>query len=110
TSNRERWVDTMMAEEHGMPANRRSAWRAAMATFLAFIMCGAVPLLPFVLGAPATVLTSTVMTGLTFFVIGSIRSQWSPQPFWRAGLETMAIGLAAAGVAYGVGRLLSSIA
>jgi VIT1/CCC1 family predicted Fe2+/Mn2+ transporter len=55
------------------------------------------------------VLPSVVMTGLTFFAIGSFRSYWSPSPWWRAGLETFAIGMLAAGVAYGVGYLLRGL-
>lgn len=109
TSDRQRWIEMMMAEEHGLPPIQRDAWKSALATFFAFLICGAVPLLPFVLGLPATFWASTVLTGLTFFAIGSMRSKWSPSPFWKTGLETSAIGLLAAGVAYGVGYLLAKI-
>lgn len=109
TSDRERWIAMMMAEEHGLPPVPRSPRKAAQATFLAFVACGAVPLVPFVLGLPATIAASTAMTGLTFFAIGSLRSRWSPTPWWRAGLETAAIGLSAAGLAYGIGHLLQSL-
>jgi VIT family protein len=44
-------------------------------------------------GLPATIWASTLMTGLPFFSIGSLRSRWSPAPWWRAGLETFAIGI-----------------
>jgi VIT1/CCC1 family predicted Fe2+/Mn2+ transporter len=49
------------------------------------------------------------MTGLTFFSIGSLRSRWSPAPWWRAGLETFAIGMCAAGLAYMVGVILGGL-
>lgn len=107
TSDRQRWIEMMMSEEHGLPPVRRAAWKSAAATFTAFLVCGSVPLLPFVLGLPATFWASTILTGLTFFAIGSVRSQWSPSPFWRTGLETTVIGLVAAAVAYGVGHLLA---
>jgi VIT1/CCC1 family predicted Fe2+/Mn2+ transporter len=106
TKHRERWVDTMMAEEHGMPAVVRSPIRAASYTFTAFVLCGAVPLIPYALMLPEPELPSAVMTGLTFFAIGSFRSKWSPTPWWRAGLETLAIGILAAGVAYVIGGFL----
>jgi vacuolar iron transporter family protein len=109
TSDRRRWVEMMMAEEHGLPAVQRQAWKSALATFVSFLVCGSVPLLPFLFGMPATFWVSTVMTGLTFFVIGSMRSKWSPSPFWRTGLETMLIGLLAAGVAFVVGYGLSRL-
>jgi VIT1/CCC1 family predicted Fe2+/Mn2+ transporter len=78
-------------------------------TFLAFIRCGSIPLLPFILGLPATIEASTLMTGLTFFSIGSFRSRWSPMPWWHSGLETFAIGISAAIIAYLVGVLLGSV-
>ena len=109
TARRERWIDTMMTEEHGMPTVIRSPLKAAAMTFTAFVLCGAVPLLPYALMLPSPVLPSVIMTGMTFFGIGSLRSYWSPTPWWRAGLETFAIGMGAAGVAYVVGSLLKGL-
>jgi vacuolar iron transporter family protein len=109
TDKRERWIETMMTEEHGLPPISRSPGRAALSTFLAFLACGSIPLVPFILGLPATVEASTVMTGLTFFSIGSMRSRWSPAPWWRAGLETFAIGISAAAMAYAVGVILARL-
>ncbi len=109
TEKRERWIETMMTEEHGLPPISRSPGRAALTTFLAFLACGSIPLVPFVVGLPATVEASTVMTGLTFFSIGSMRSRWSPAPWWRTGLETFAIGISAAAMAYAVGVILARL-
>ena len=47
TARRERWIDTMMAEEHGVPSVTRLPLRAATMTFIAFVLCGSVPLLPY---------------------------------------------------------------
>jgi VIT1/CCC1 family predicted Fe2+/Mn2+ transporter len=110
TARRERWIDTMMAEEHGMPGVTRLPLRAATMTFIAFVLCGSVPLLPYAAMLAEPVLPATIMTGLTFFGIGSLRSYWSPTPWWRAGLETFAIGMLAATVAYIVGALLRGLA
>jgi vacuolar iron transporter family protein len=109
TATRERWVDTMMTEEHGLPPVSRSPVRAALTTFLAFLLCGAIPLLPFALGAPGSIWLSTLMTGITFFAIGSLRSRWSPSPWWRTGLETFLIGIIAAVVAYIVGVIVAGL-
>ena len=109
TGTRDRWIDTMMTEEHGLPPISRSPARAALTTFLAFLLCGSIPLLPFVLGAPASIWASTVMTGITFFSIGSLRSRWSPTPWWRTGMETFLIGITAASVAYLVGVILAGL-
>jgi hypothetical protein len=66
-------------------------------------------LLPFIAGPPASLWTSTLMTGVTFFSIGSLRSHWSPAPWWKAGLETFLIGITTAFVAYLVGVILSGL-
>jgi vacuolar iron transporter family protein len=109
TARREQWIDTMMTEEHGMPAVIRSPLKAALMTFIAFVICGSVPVIPFAAGLAEPLWPATIMTGLTFFGIGSLRSYWSPTPWWRAGLETLVIGMAAAGVAYVVGALLKGL-
>jgi VIT1/CCC1 family predicted Fe2+/Mn2+ transporter len=101
TAKRQRWIETMMTEERGLPPVSRSPAKAAAMAFLAFLLCGAIPLLPFVAGAPASLWTSTVMTGATFFSIGSLRSRWSPSSWCRAGIETF--------LAYLVGVLLSGL-
>ncbi len=109
TEEQHRWIDTMMAEEHGMPLVNRLPSKAALAVFAAFVLCGSVPLLPYLIGLENAAVYALVMTGATFFAIGSIRSYWSPRPWWVAGLETFCIGMLAAGAAYVIGDLLSMI-
>jgi len=109
TSERQRWVDTMMTEEHGLPAVSRSPLKAALATFFAFLLCGLVPILPFALDAPAPAALSFSMTAIVFFAIGSIRSLWSPRRWWRTGFETLIIGSLAAALAYAAGDFLRKI-
>jgi VIT1/CCC1 family predicted Fe2+/Mn2+ transporter len=72
-------------------------------------LCGAVPLLPFLVGAPLAFHISVVMTALVFFLIGSTKSRWSPVSWWRSGSETMAIGLGAAVLAFVIGYALKSL-
>jgi len=99
-----------MAEEHGVPMVTRSPLEAALMTFIAFVLCGSVPILPYALELADPLWPAAVMTGLTFFAIGSLRSYWSPTPWWRAGIETLAIGTLAAFFAYIVGSLLKGLA
>jgi VIT1/CCC1 family predicted Fe2+/Mn2+ transporter len=106
TAERDRWIDMMMTEEHGLPTIARSPAKAAAVTFLAFVACGLVPILPFALGLPKAILISAAMTALVFFAIGSVRSLWSPKNWWLAGMETLLIGISAAGVAYLAGDFL----
>ncbi len=110
TESHERWVQVMLEEEHGAPKMDRSAIKSGFVTFGAFFVCGAVPLLPFVFGgAEGALAVATVMTALTFFGIGSMKSKWSTASWWKSGFETLAIGMIAAGVAYGVGMALKGL-
>ena len=109
TEEHERWIDTMMTEEHGLPPVKRSPSMAGFVTFLAFIVCGFVPVAPFAFGIPASIAASVIMAAATFFMIGSLRSRWSPVYWLRAGTETLAIGLVSAGVAYLVGDFLKQV-
>jgi len=107
SSNEAGWARTMMIEEFGLAPVVRSAWVAAGSTYAAFLLCGVVPLLPYIVGLGFV--TSSVMTGVVFFVIGSLRSVWTDTSWIRSGLVTLAIGGAAAIMAYGLGYLLRLI-
>jgi len=109
TADTRRWVDTMLSEEYGLPKAVRSPLKAAASTFAAFMLCGLVPLLPFVVNAPSSFMLSTIMTGVVFFLIGSGKSRWSPTSWWRSGLETLAIGMGAAALAYVIGYGLKTL-
>ena len=106
TADKTRWVETMMVEEYGMPNATRDPVKAGLCTFAAFLLCGLAPLLPFFLPIPHPFETAIALTAAVFFGIGSVKSQWSTQSWWRSGLETLAIGLAAAGIAWLIGHWL----
>lgn len=108
-SRRTLWVDTMLAEEFGLAAADPAPGKAAAATFFAFLLAGLVPLLPFMLGLPRPAETAAATTALVFFAIGSIKSRFTARGWLVSGLETMAIGLAAASCAYAVGWALRSL-
>jgi VIT1/CCC1 family predicted Fe2+/Mn2+ transporter len=114
TEDRRQWVDTMLKEEWGLRLESPSPWKAGAATFGAFVLAGMVPLLPmiFALHAPAgqSFAISSVLTGITFFTIGVIRGYVLDKRPLASGCETLAIGGAAAIVAYAVGRLLEGLA
>jgi VIT1/CCC1 family predicted Fe2+/Mn2+ transporter len=108
TADRERWIDTMLAHEYGVARELRRPWPAALGTFASFALCGAVPLLPFLLGSGRAFALAGGLTGLVFFGIGALKSLWSTRTWWRSGLETLAVGAAAAGLAYGAGILIAA--
>jgi len=103
TSDRKLWVKTMMQEEYGLSVAIRSPVKAALSTFAAFIVCGFLPLMTFILNLKDAFLISSILTGVVFFSIGSLKSRWSMKPWWISGLKTLAIGTTAAILAYLVG-------
>ena len=50
------------------------------------------------------------MTAIAFFAVGSLKARFVDQPAWRSGMETTAIGGAAAAVAFAVGVALQGAA
>ena len=99
----------MLREEYGLPETVRSPIIAAANTFLAFLICGFVPLLPFLAGLPEPVYLSTASTAAVFFAIGSFKSLWSLMPWWRSGLETLMIGIVAAALAFAAGMIVENL-
>jgi vacuolar iron transporter family protein len=112
TQNREQWVNTMMVEEFGLRIEHPQPLKAGFATFVAFVLAGAIPLLPFFANQPAdtTFRISTVATGITFLLIGVAKGLVVDRSLVRSGLETLAIGAVAAALAYFVGDLLGRMA
>lgn len=107
TSDKQGWIDFMLVEEYGMPVIQPKPIKAGLATFVAFLLCGSVPLLPFLFEIPNAFMVAMGMTGFVFFLIGAMKSHWATAPWWRSGLETLFIGGIAAAVAYFVGKILS---
>jgi VIT1/CCC1 family predicted Fe2+/Mn2+ transporter len=110
------WTDTMMSEELGYGTTEPSALRAAATTLLAFVTVGFLPLAAYVydLAAPGdfagAFAWSAALTGVAFFAVGSMKARFVEQRWWRAGLETLAVGGLAAAVAYAVGAALQGVA
>ena len=91
-------------EEEAHPA------RHGLATLLAFVVAGAVPLAPFALGAPGSRLAwSVVLTFVTLFTVGALRALVTVDRWWVAGLEMFGLGAAVALLAYGSGALVAHI-
>lgn len=106
TASRERWIKTMLVDEYGLPHSVRSPWIAALSTFAAFLVCGLVPLLPYLFGTEHSLTISVVLTGIVFVAIGSVKSRWSTSSWWHSGLTTLLIGAIASSLAYLAGVVL----
>jgi len=104
-ADKSKWIDMMLIDEYGLSPVPPHPMRAALATFAAFLVAGIVPLIPFLFGAGLAFQISLVATGAVFFAIGTLKSRWSLSPWWKSGLETLAIGSVAAAIAFFVGSL-----
>jgi vacuolar iron transporter family protein len=113
--DRDRWVETMIQEEHGLAISGPNPWSAAAITFLAFLVIGSTPLFPFISEhflpdlLPKPFLISSVLTGIAFFAIGAVKSRFVHRTWYGAGLETLIWGSAAAWLSWLVGWLLRGI-
>jgi VIT1/CCC1 family predicted Fe2+/Mn2+ transporter len=93
-----------LAEEEASPA------RHGLATLLAFVVAGALPLLPYALALPTGREISSValaMAGL--FGVGAIRTTVTTGSWWKVGLEGLTLGMVVAAAAFGAGALVASI-
>jgi VIT1/CCC1 family predicted Fe2+/Mn2+ transporter len=90
-----------LPEEEAAPA------RHGLATFLAFAIAGALPLLPYAFEGSADVrfAFSASFTLAALFVIGSLRSLVTVERWMKAGFEMLLLGAVVAAAAYGSGAL-----
>jgi len=114
TSDRKRWIDTMILEEYGLSLYGPIPWRAAAMTFTAFVLFGALPLFPFLYkfltaGTTSPYRASSFFAAIAFFAVGAVKGRFVGQKWYRAGTETLAVGGVAAILAYLVGLALSGV-
>jgi len=98
-------------ETQGMPQQEAYPLRHAVATFVAFVVAGAVPLIPYTFGGAAVdrFEMSVVLTFLSLFVVGASRAMIANVRWWRAGAEMLTLGAVVAGVAYGSGAAVAAV-
>lgn len=108
SKNKDNWIEWMMAEEYGMSKPIHTPFQSGWHTFLAFAACGSAPLIPYWFTFPFAPWLALLFSAMTFFAIGSLKSFWSIKSWWREGLETLFIGLIAAGLSYAIGYSLQS--
>jgi len=94
----------------GLPELEAHPWKHGLATLMAFVAAGSVPLVPYLLPlVPARQLAWSIAgTFATLFVLGMLRSRITQEAWWKAGLETLLLGAVVALAAYGAGALASS--
>lgn len=95
----------------GLPEEEAWPSRHAVATLVAFVGAGALPLLPYVtpIFDGVELLVSSGTTGAALFSVGAARSLVTVDRWWTAGLEMLGLGAIVALAAYGAGALIGAI-
>ncbi len=102
-------LDTLAREELGIDPKELggSAWVAAATSFLLFAGGAAMPILPFaVLSGNQAVWAGAALSGAVMFLIGAGTTLFTGRGMLFSGLRQLVIGLGAAGVTYGIGKLI----
>jgi len=94
-----------LPEEEAFPA------RHGLATFLAFVVAGAVPLVPYILpGLPGNRFVASITLTLgAMFLVGALRALIADVRWWKAGLEMLGLGAVVAFVAYASGGFVARL-
>ena len=104
-------ADERAREAANLPELEAFPWKHGLATTLAFVVAGVVPLLPYLVpGLESRAGWSTVLTFTTLFLLGALRALVTIDRWWRSGLETLLLGAVVAMAAYGAGRVVALLA
>jgi vacuolar iron transporter family protein len=102
-------LDTLVREELGIDPDELggSAWGAAATSFLLFAIGAIIPVAPFLAlsGTPA-IAGSLALSGLAMAAIGAGTTLFTGRGVVFSAVRQLAIGLAAAGITFAMGRLI----
>ena len=105
-----KWVDFMMRFELGLEKpDKHRARQSAMVIGLSYVLGGIVPLSAyFFTDSPHVGLVySSIITIICLIVFGLIKSKFTGQPLFKGALRVTMVGIAAAGAAFIIAKLIS---
>ncbi len=108
-ANKKTALDTLVREELGIDPNELggSAWAAAATSFMLFTVGAIFPVAPyFVLAGMPALAASLAASGVALLLIGAGTSLFTGRSVWFSGVRQLVVGLAAAGVTFGIGKLI----
>jgi VIT1/CCC1 family predicted Fe2+/Mn2+ transporter len=103
--------DVLVKEELGINAEelKGSPVEAAVSSFILFAFGAIIPVLPFFFtGGLKAVLISVIASACGLFVIGASITLYTGKNVWFSGFRQVIIGVAAAAVTYGIGKLIGA--
>lgn len=87
-----------------------SAWEAAFTSFILFCAGAIVPILPFFIWkTQSAVIASLFFSAAALFLVGAMITLLTGRGVFRSGFRQLWIGLTAALITYGLGRLLGAV-
>lgn len=95
----------------GLEKDEPFAFRHGTATFVAFILAGAIPLGAYLYpGATSDRFPiAAVLTLITLFVVGALRSLVTRVGWLKSGMEMLLLGMVASALAYGIGAYIAGL-
>ncbi len=114
SNNKENLESFLISEKYGK-FDDINPKKTALATFLAFVFAGSIPLLAFVLALffdffkGIAVELSIILTAFALFFVGLVKSHFVKKHPLKSGLETLFVGGVASLVAFLVGYFLKGI-
>jgi VIT1/CCC1 family predicted Fe2+/Mn2+ transporter len=98
-------------EADDRPEEEAYPWKHGAATLVAFVVAGAVPLIPYIVPVAERVRLpfSAILTMTALFLVGVARAAVTRDRWWRTGTEMLALGGLVAAAAYGAGALVAGV-
>jgi VIT1/CCC1 family predicted Fe2+/Mn2+ transporter len=98
-------------ETQDLPEEEAFPLRHAVATFMAFALAGALPLVPYMVPAAGfdRFTLSIVLTCLGMFTVGASRALIANVRWWKAGLEMLGLGALVAALAFASGAVVAAV-
>ncbi len=102
-------LDTLAREELGIDPEELggSAYEAAFTSFFLFAFGALFPILPYLFSSGTTaILLSLVVSAVGLFIIGAAITLMTGRSIWFSGSRQVLVGIAAAALTYGIGKLI----
>ena len=108
-ANKKTALDTLVREELGIDPDELggSAWIAAATSFMLFAVGAIFPVAPyFALAGTPALIASLAASGVALVLIGAGTALFTGRGAFFSGVRQLAVGIAAAGVTFGIGKLI----
>jgi len=102
-------LDTLAREELGIDPEELggSAYEAAWMSFFLFAFGALFPMLPYFFASGSfAIILSLIVSAVGLFIIGAAITLMTGRSVWFSGTRQVLVGIAAAGLTYGIGKLI----